>query len=78
MPRNTSVTLGDHYAQFIDEKLKTGRFQSASEAVRAGLSLLEEQETKLDLLRQKLATGEAQLDQGDGVDGTTFMNELMK
>ena len=78
MPRNTSVTLGDHYAQFIDEKLKTGRFQSASEAVRAGLSLLEEQETKLDLLRQKLATGEAQLDQGEGVDGATFMNELMK
>ena len=78
MPRNTSVTLGDHYAQFIDEKLKTGRFQSASEAVRAGLSLLEEQETKLDLLRRKLATGEAQLDQGEGVDGATFMNELMK
>ena len=78
MPRNTSVTLGDHYTQFIDEKLKTGRFQSTSEAVRAGLSLLEEQETKLDLLRQKLATGEAQLDQGEGVDGATFMNELMK
>ena len=78
MPRNTSVTLGDHYAQFIDEKLKTGRFQSTSEAVRAGLSLLEEQETKLDLLRQRLATGEAQLDQGEGVDGATFMNELIK
>ena len=78
MPRNTSVTLGDYYSQFIDEKIKTGRFQSTSEAVRAGLSLLEEQEAKLDLLRQKLATGEAQLDQGKGVDGATFINELMK
>ena len=78
MPRNTSVTLGEHYMQFVDNKIKTGRFQSASEAVRAGLHLLEEQEMKLDLLREKLAQGEAQLDQGEGVDGATFMQELIK
>jgi antitoxin ParD1/3/4 len=78
MPRNTSVTLGEHYAQFVDNKIKTGRFQSASEAVRAGLHLLEEQEARLDLLRAKLAHGEAQLDQGEGVDGATFMQELTK
>ncbi len=78
MPRNTSVTLGEHYTKFVDNKIKAGRFQSASEAVRAGLNLLEEQEIKLDLLREKLALGERQLDQGKGVDGATFMRELMK
>ena len=77
MPRNTSVTLGSHFSQFVEDKIQAGRFESTSEAVRAGLRLLEQQEAQLDLLRQKLATGEAQLDHGEGVDGEQFMNELM-
>jgi len=77
MPRNTSITLGEHYSNFINEKIALGRFQTTSEAVRAGLNLLEEQEAKLDLLRKELATGESQLDQGLGVDGESFMNELI-
>jgi antitoxin ParD1/3/4 len=78
MPRNTSVTLGHHFSDFIDSKIQSGRFESTSEAVRAGLRLLEEQETQLDLLRKKLAIGETQLDNGEGLDGETFMNELLK
>ncbi|NOQ63624.1 MAG: type II toxin-antitoxin system ParD family antitoxin [Methyloprofundus sp.] len=78
MQRNTSVTLGEHYSKFVDNKIKTGRFQSTSEAVRAGLNLLEEQETKLDILRNTLAAGEAQLDQGLGVEGESFMQELIE
>lgn len=58
MPRNTSVSLGDHFAGFIDERLKSGRFNSASDVVRAGLRLLEEQEAKLETLRTALAEGE--------------------
>ena len=77
MPRNTSVTLGEHFSQFIDGKIEEGRFESTSEAVRAGLRLLEEREAKLDLLRAKLAAGEAQIDNGKGVDGETFMQELI-
>ena len=77
MQRNTSVTLGDHYSKFIDDKIKTGRFQSTSEAIRAGLNLLEEQETKLDILRNTLAVGESQLDHGLGTDGQSFMEELI-
>lgn len=55
-----------------------GRFDNTSEAVRAGLRLLEVEEEKLDALRERLLQGQAQLDNGEGVDGETFMQELMK
>ena len=77
MQRNTSVTLGDHLGGFVENKIQQGRFESTSEAVRAGLRLLEEHEAKLDLLKKKLSVGEAQLDQGEGVDGVAFMKELI-
>ena len=77
MARNTSVSLGDHFEDFIDERVKEGRYASASDAVRAGLRLLEQEETKLDVLRQTLAVGESQLDQGQGIDGEQFMNDLI-
>lgn len=78
MPRNTSVTIGNHFSDFIDSKIQSGRFESTSEAVRAGLRLLENQETQLDLLRKKLSVGEGQLDNDEGLDGESFMNELLK
>ena len=40
MPR--SFALGEHFEQFIESQLKTGRFNNASEVVRAGLRLLED------------------------------------
>ncbi|WP_245511728.1 MULTISPECIES: type II toxin-antitoxin system ParD family antitoxin [unclassified Mesorhizobium] len=58
MPKNTSITLGDQYDAFIQRQIASGRFGSASEAVRAGLRLLEEQELKLEQLR-------AAIDEGD-------------
>ena len=58
MPRNTSVTLGDHFDQFVAEILQQGRFQSVSEVVRAGLRKLEADEAKLQALRARLQAGE--------------------
>lgn len=58
MQKNTSVTLGSHYEKFITQQVAQGRFCSASEAIRAGLRLLEERETKLSLLRRALVEGE--------------------
>lgn len=77
MARNTSVSLGDHFESFVDGRVKVGRYASASDAVRAGLRLLEQEEIKLEVLRQTLAAGESQLDQGQGIDGESFMNDLI-
>ena len=77
MSRNTSVTLGKHFSEFIDSKIQTGRFESTSEAVRAGLRLLEVSEAKLDILRATLTEGKAQVDRGEGVEGEKFMENLL-
>jgi antitoxin ParD1/3/4 len=77
MQRNTSVILGDHFSAFVSAKIEEGRFESVSEAVRAGLRLLEAEETKLDVLRVTLALGEMQIDHGDTEDGEAFMRDLV-
>ena len=58
MAKNTSISLGDHFDDFIASQVKSGRFGSASEVVRAGLRLLENNETKLETLRHMLDEGE--------------------
>ncbi len=55
-PRNTSVYLGEHFAGFIDKQVKTGRYGTASDVVRAGL--LEDHETRVRALEAALVEGE--------------------
>jgi antitoxin ParD1/3/4 len=58
MARNTSITLGPHFDEFIAAQIENGRYGSTSEVVRAGLRLLEETEGKLERLRRLLDEGE--------------------
>lgn len=58
MQKNTSVTLGKYFEDFIAQQIETGRYASASEVVREGLRFLEERETKLNVLRRALQEGE--------------------
>ena len=58
MAKNTSVELGDEIAGFVDVQVKAGRYSSASEVIRAGLRLLQDQETKMAALRSTLIEGE--------------------
>lgn len=58
MAHNTSISLDDHFSDFLSREVSSGRYRSASEVVRAGLRLLEDQETHLAALLATLVAGE--------------------
>ncbi len=58
MAKTTSFNLGDHFEQFISTQIKSGRYGNASEVVRASLRTMEQEEQKLEALRQALIDGE--------------------
>jgi antitoxin ParD1/3/4 len=58
MGQNTAPDLGEHFTAFVEQQVATGRYASASEVVRAGLRLLEEQDARLAPLRAALIEGE--------------------
>lgn len=57
MGRNTSVSLGDYFEDFVDNKVTQGRYKNASEVIRAGLRLLEEEESKIQILKKAIQEG---------------------
>lgn len=73
----TSVALSSHFESFIRQQVDSGRFNNASEVVRAGLRLLEDQETrqaaKLNALREAVAAG---LASGPPVSEAEVFDEL--
>lgn len=57
MSRNTSISIGDYFDRFIQNRISAGRYKNASEVVRAGLRLLEEEENRIIALRDAIQEG---------------------
>jgi len=75
MARNTSISLGEHFIEFVDGQVSSGRYGSASEVVRAGLRLLESHENQVRALQEALKAGE---DSGAAIpfDTTSFLKRM--
>lgn len=58
MGRNTSISIGSYFEDFISSEVASGKYNSASEVVRSALRLLESEEKKLSELRNALIEGE--------------------
>lgn len=77
MGKNTSIALGEHFEEFIKYRISEGRYKNASEVIRAGLRLLEEEEQKFHALRNAIQEG---IDSGIAVnfDPKKHLQELKK
>ncbi len=75
MVKNTSMSLGDHFANFIERQVQIGRYGSASDVMRAGLRLLEEHESKVRALQDALNAGE-QSGEPRPFDSTAFLKRM--
>lgn len=75
MARNTSISLGEHFADFVDIQVLSGRYGSASEVVRAGLRMLESHESQVRALQEALKAGQ---DSGAArpFDGESFLQRM--
>ena len=66
-----NINLTEHFDRLVDELVGAGRYKNASEVLRAGLRLLEQQtqteEEKLTVLKKLAADGFRSLDQGQGL-----------
>ena len=57
MNKNTSISLGSYFDEFVQSRLYAGRYKNVSEVIRAGLRLLEEEENKVMALRNAIQEG---------------------
>ncbi|MCL1471009.1 type II toxin-antitoxin system ParD family antitoxin [Argonema antarcticum] len=75
-----NVSLRGELEQFIDERVKSGRYSSADEVVEEALWLLRErdrtQSERLAELKAKIREGIEELDRGEGIDGEEVFAEL--
>ncbi len=57
MSKNTSITLGNYFDEFVQSQIINGRYQDISEVIRAGLRLLENEDSKIIALKTAIQDG---------------------
>jgi antitoxin ParD1/3/4 len=57
MSKNTSISLGSYFDQFVSKQVSEGRYKNVSEVIRAGLRLLENEENKVIALKHAIQEG---------------------
>lgn len=57
MSKNTSISLGNYFDDFVHQRISEGRYKNVSEVIRAGLRLLEEEESKVTALKNAIDEG---------------------
>jgi antitoxin ParD1/3/4 len=70
-----NISLTAHLDRFIEQKVRSGRYQSASEVVREGLRLMEERDAALASTRKRIEEGWRQSERGEGRDGERVFAE---
>jgi antitoxin ParD1/3/4 len=55
--KNTSISLGNYFDQFVINQVSVGRYKNVSEVIRAGLRLLENEESKAIALKNAIQKG---------------------
>lgn len=65
-----NVVLTEALSELVDRLVASGRYQNASEALRAGLRLLEREEAEFEHLRERLMTGLRQAEAGELAAGS--------
>ena len=55
--KNTSISLGNYFDQFVTNQVSVGRYKNVSEVIRAGLRLLENEESKAIALKNAIQKG---------------------
>lgn len=76
------LTITPEHEKLIQSRLDTGRYTNAEEVLAIALHLLAQLDTKhqtwIENTRQQIATGIAELDRGEGIDGLTVMNQYLQ
>lgn len=80
-PTLNNITLTPELERFVEQRVASGQYRSASELVQEALQLLERQERERDeayvSLKRKLQRGAEQAQRGELVDGDAFMEQLL-
>ena len=55
--KNTSISLGSYFDEFVNSQVSIGRYKNVDEVIRAALRLLEDEQSKIKALKEAIQKG---------------------